>query len=167
MITTVRRRRRTCATLAAAALLATGLTACGGGDDAPSSASTPAAGSSGATMTADDPQFRWELRFVKCLREQGIQVADPDPVKGAPDVTHNAAYRAAFRTCVAEIGDPPTVTRNKGKEREILATQLRTARCLRDKGYDVADPTPDRALMIPESVDEVVFEECFAAAETP
>ncbi|ADB49020.1 hypothetical protein [Conexibacter woesei] len=167
MLTTVRRSRQRCAALAAAALLATGLAACGG-DDTDTSASTAAAGSSGASAAAGDAQFQWELRFTKCLRENGVEVADPDPVKGAPDVVHDATYAAASRTCVAKIGDPPTVTANKGKQKQYLPAQLKAARCLRANGIDIPDPTEDRPFFIPAEVEvsQEVLDKCLPA-ETP
>lgn len=167
MLTTVRRRRRTCATVAVVSLLATGLAACGG-SDADTSASTAAAGPSGGSVASSDEQFQWELRFTKCLRENGVQVADPDPVKGAPDVTHDATYRAASRTCVAKIGDPPTVTANKGRQAEYLPYQLKAARCLRANGIDIPDPTEERPFFIPAEVEvsDEVLNKCLPP-ETP
>lgn len=161
MLTTVRRRRLTCATLAVASLLATGLAACGG-DDSGTSSSTAAAGMSGGSAASGDAQFQWELRFTRCLRANGVQVDDPDPVKGAPDVTHDATYAAASRTCAAKIGDPPTVTANRGKQQEYLAVQLKAARCLRANGVDVRDPGADEPLVMPANVDvpQEVLDKC-------
>lgn len=159
MLTTVRRHWLTYAALTTAPLLITGLTACGGSDSG-SSSSSPAASSSGASTAANDPQFRWELRFTKCLREQGIQVADPDPVKGAPDVTHDAAYRKASQTCEVRIGDPPTAVANRGKEKQNQDAGLKAAKCLRDNGYDVSDPTPEQALVVPVDVSSAVLGKC-------
>lgn len=174
MLTTVRRTWLTYATLAAAPLLAVGLTACGsddGGDSAATTASTPAAssteGASGKGVASSDAQFQWELKFTKCLRAEGIKVGDPDPVKGAPDVVHDAAYSRAFKLCVGKIGDPPTVIANRGKEKEQLASSLKTAKCLRGKGFKVADPTPEMALAIPEQISTTVLNECLAAGGRP
>jgi hypothetical protein len=168
MFTLVWRHRQTSATLAAALLLATGLTACGGGgggggDDAGSTA----AGSSGASATSKaskDPQFRWELRFTSCLRAQGIQIADPDPVTGAADVVHDAAYQRASKDCGAKIGQPPTVTKNQGHEKQLLDATLKLARCLREHGLDVPDPAPNQALVMPEGASQAVVDKCLPAS---
>jgi hypothetical protein len=173
MLTTVRRTWLTYATLAAAPLLAVGLTACGGDESKPaaSTASTPAASSaessSGNPAASGDAQFQWELKFTKCLRAEGIKVGDPDPVKGAPDVVHDAAYSRAFKLCVGKIGDPPTVIANRGKQKQQLESSLKTAKCLRGKGFKVADPTPEMALSIPEQVSTTVLNECLAAGGQP
>jgi hypothetical protein len=154
VLTTVRRRWLTCAALTAP-LLCTGLAACGGGDAAssPAPAASSASPASGDSPPSGDAQFQWELRFVSCLRDHGIQVADPDPVKGAPDVVHDAAFLAASKACQAKIGEPPTVTANRGRQKNYLPGQLKAAKCLREHGYDIPDPSLERPFFIPADVD--------------
>jgi hypothetical protein len=161
MFTLARRHRQAAATLATALLLATAVTACGGGGDAGGST---AAGSSGASATSNDPQFRWTLRFTSCLRAQGIQIADPDPVTGAADVVHDAAYQRASKACEAKIGQPPTVTKNQGHEKQLLDATLKLARCLREHGLDVPDPAPNEALAMPEGASQAVVDKCLPAS---
>jgi hypothetical protein len=160
IFTLARRHRQTSATLATALLLATGVTACGGGGD---DAGSTAAGSSGASAT-NDPQFRWELRFTSCLRAQGIQIADPDPTTGAADVVHDAAYQTAAKECEAKIGRPPTVAKNQGDEKQLLAATLKLARCLREHGLDVPDPAPNQALVMPEGASQALVDKCLPAS---
>jgi hypothetical protein len=132
---------------------AVALGGCGGGE----SAGAPNAAS------GNDAQFQWDLKFTRCLREQGIQIDDPDPVKGAPAVTHDDAYAAASKTCEGKVGDPPSAAATDPKaQKQRQATALKQVKCLRDHGVDIKDPAPDEALQIPEGTSEDVMNRCFA-----
>jgi hypothetical protein len=137
------------------------LSACGGGGSSAPSASASGGGES-SSLGASSPQFRWELKFTHCLRGQGISVADPDPVKGAPSVEHDAAYLAASKTCVQQIGEPPSASSStdSAAEMERLDAELKMAKCLRAHGVDAADPSPDEALTVPEGTSSKVLVEC-------
>jgi hypothetical protein len=145
------------AALATAPLLVATLAACG-------AAGAPKASPAAGVAATKDPQFRWELRFTSCLRAQGIQVADPDPVTGAADIVHDAAYQRASKECEAKIGQPPTVTKNQGHEKQLLDATLKLARCLREHGLDVPDPAPDQALVMPEGASQAVVDKCLPAS---
>jgi hypothetical protein len=129
---------------------------CGGGDGGDSvSTKAPSGG---------DPQFQWELKFTRCLREQGIEVDDPDPVKGAPAVTHDDAYAAASKTCEGKVGDPPSAAAMKDPKArtQMQKKTLEQVQCLRDHGVDIKDPGPDEAMQVPEGTSEDVINRCFA-----
>jgi hypothetical protein len=149
-------------TLLVLALAATSvaLAACGGGSGSPSAS----AGEGGAAVSegAGSPEFRWELKFTHCLREQGISVADPDPVKGAPSVDHDAAYLAASKVCEEQVGEPPAASeaQSPGREKAMAEAGLRMAKCLREHGVEAADPSPDEALMVPPGTSSKVLDEC-------
>jgi hypothetical protein len=127
-----------------------GLAACGGGG-----ADTGPGGSADG-----GPQFAWELKFTKCLRAEGVEIDDPDPVKGAPSVEHDDTYRAASKTCQGKIGDPPSAAKKPGQAEAIFKNMLKTARCMRGKGVDMPDPQRDQALQIPEGTSEDVLAAC-------
>jgi hypothetical protein len=143
--------------LAVVVVMAVALAACGGGGGGASTsvAATPAGG---------DPQFAWELKFTKCLRTHGIEIADPDPVKGAPSVVHDSAYATASKACEKQVGDPPSAAgKNDNKDDgQVSKVLLREVQCLRDHGLDIKDPAPHEALQIPEGADEAVVNACFA-----
>lgn len=93
------------------------------------------------------------------MREHGQNVADLAPDRSVsmemPDDA--AAFEAASASCIEEIGAPPAQT---GKSKENASEDiLKAAQCLRDAGYDVADPTGG-ALGIPTGVPEEALEEC-------
>ncbi|WP_022928352.1 hypothetical protein [Patulibacter americanus] len=148
---------------AAAPLAALTLAACGGGSDEPAKTdaqTAPVESASGDDARFRDAQFRWEMKFTACLRKEGIDVADPDPVKGAPDVEHDDAYLAASKACQGVVGAPPSVKRNAGKEREMHEFSLRQAACMRKEGIDTPDPAPGEFVQLEEGVDENVYNAC-------
>jgi len=150
--------------LVALAAVSVALSACGGGGSSQPSAS--AGGGQSASAGGSSPQFRWELKFTHCLREQGISIGDPDPVKGAPAVEHDAAYLAASKTCQGQVGEPPAATSSSGPEaeKERADAELKMAKCLREHGVDAADPSPDEALAVPQGTSSKVLDECTSGA---
>lgn len=131
--------------VAAAALLLAALAGC----SAPTgegTADVPSANGSGVT----DAYPEWELDYTQCLRDNGIDIADPDPVKGVLEQPeHDDAYRAAAATCEQEVGGPPT-NANGYTDQELYDGMLEYAQCLRDNGVDIADPVRGEALIMPE-----------------
>jgi hypothetical protein len=144
-----------------AALLATGaisLTACGAGKDtAKPDPSKPNQVSESDFSSARDA---YDLKLAGCLRAKGLDVADPAPGKGIQE--SSPEINAAASKCMAELGDPPTVTPSKAGKAELRKVQLKQTACLREKGYDVEDPTPDGALMVPEDATQEDIEACLA-----
>jgi hypothetical protein len=152
-------RKKLTLLVVALATVSAALSACGGGG---SDAQSTAAGGGGlsASAGASSPQFRWELKFTHCLREQGISVADPDPVEGAPAVEHDAAYLAASKVCQEQIGEPPAASSSPGVEKGRSEAALKMASCLREHGVDAADPGPEEALVVPQGTSSKVIDEC-------
>lgn len=166
MQTTTRRLRRS----GAAALLATailGLSACGGSgeDDKTESAASGSAASGSPTRDAKwaAAQDKWDLEMARCLRKQGIQIEDPKPGEGFPDFERPANFPEISQSCQAEVGEPPSLIKDpevrKQAEKEAEESGLKVARCLRDKGYDVKDPT-DGALRMPEDLKDADWNAC-------
>jgi hypothetical protein len=132
----------------------TGLTfaACGSdSDDVPSLNSVE--GSSPADPVADavlDDEAKM-MAFTQCLRDQGIEVLDPvvdsEGNVGKPQFVEgiDAKGKEAWDVC-AEHLEGMTFGR-KGvdvvDQIDRLDQFLALATCLRDKGYDVADPTAE------------------------
>jgi hypothetical protein len=141
---------RTVRTVAAAALVlaALGLVACGGDD--PSPASGGSGGGSGR-RGIDAKTKQAMLDYARCMREHGIDMPDPqfDENGGARMTMKRGAgstpeqQRAAERACAKyqkQIKPPPMSEADKEKQRrEALAN----ARCMREHGIDMPDPTFD------------------------
>jgi hypothetical protein len=118
----------------AAALLA--LAACGGGD--------PDAATGG--------DRRSEMRdaaldFAECMREHGVDMEDPRPdggilLKAGPESGNApASVRNAEEACRKHLEqvEPPEISEEQ--QREFKERALKFARCMREHGIDMPDPT--------------------------
>lgn len=148
------RRRAVLAALIAAGVVS--LPGCGGAE----SASPPAKANQVSEQDFASARDEYDLELARCLREKGHDVKDPEPGQGiqesSPEINADASK------CMAELGDPPTVARSQADEAAARKRQLEQAACLREKGYDVEDPTPEQALTIPEEATQEAIDACFA-----
>jgi hypothetical protein len=144
--------------------LALFLTACGGGGggDGSGVASLAADADQAAASADDGPATEEEvLAWVECMREQGLDIADPTvdadgnlvlgrgprgggaaggATAGTPE--RQPIDRDTFSKAGETCGNPPQ-TGGGFSEEDRQATQdsmLAMAQCLRDEGLDVADP---------------------------
>jgi hypothetical protein len=163
-ITTPRTVRLTGALSAVAAALA--LADCGSTADPQSGAGSPsssAAGSGSSSRAQSDARFTkardaYDLKLARCLRAAGADVKDPQPGKGITET--GPEIQAAYPGCARKIGDPPTYKPSAAQKAEDLKAQRAQARCLRGRGYDIPDPTPDSPGFVPGEVSEADFETC-------
>lgn len=140
--------RRLAGPVAACALL---LSACGSDDtagDLPSLGGSDAAASGSVTTTTVDPEEAAQ-DFVACLREQGLEVADPQvDSDGRIDMRsifesagldpRSEDMRTAMDECrdtLANAGFGPSEEDRAAREESMLAFTS----CLRDEGLDVGD----------------------------
>ena len=139
------------------AVLALSAAACGSGDGADGIASLE----SETDVLAADPDAAPEivpseadyeeamLAFTQCLRGQGLEVADPEvdadgnlrlarPAPGQEDFDREA-FRAGRDAC-ADILEGVSFGFRDQDRTEIEDTLVEFAACMRDNGYDMADP---------------------------
>ncbi|WP_049567761.1 hypothetical protein [Streptomyces sp. SBT349] len=140
--------RRRLTLISAALLLAT---ACGGsggdGDgDVPSASDGGGDDGGAATEQAADPVEQSRL-FAECLRENGIDIPDPDPETGELDFQaaigedgSRDALMEAFEACrelaPEGVNERPEPTEDQQEAMRDLAA------CLRENGLEVPDPDP-------------------------
>lgn len=125
-------------TAASILLAATLLAACA----APSGSGIPDAGEPAPTQTAAaEPDAH---AYAECMRENGVEMSDPDPTTGLPVLgdsvdPESATFEAAHDTC----GDLlPGGIRGETDEHD-LAAYLEFAACMRENGLpDFPDPQP-------------------------
>jgi hypothetical protein len=151
-------RKWTLTTMLLAPVLLLSLTACTG-TEPPSNAegSSPSA----ATETADSTHA-WNVKYVECLRAEGLAVSDPTLEEGFPALTGDEhLIQEAKNACNEKVGAQPgtQAVDKKGMEAKIR-WGLYVAQCLRDAGYDIADPTEERALSLTAEVPEATFLKC-------
>jgi hypothetical protein len=131
-------------------LVATGLflVACGSGsDDVPSLGATPTAVVEEKTLD-DEAKV---MAFTQCMRDQGIEYKDPmvdsDGNVQRPELAEGVALTreelaAPYQACAHHL-EGLSLGREGKDMTELVDQMVELATCLRDKGYDVDDPTAE------------------------
>jgi hypothetical protein len=151
----------TLAAVAALPLLVSLLGACGATDTA-SKPTTSSSASEGKQSYGSFEEF--QLALSKCMREQGVNMPDPG-ADGGIEVQSGgdmAAFEEAANKCRDKVGNPPPREgRGTGKsDEELLADHLKIAKCLREHGVDVKDPTASAPLEVPQNAPEEALTTC-------
>jgi hypothetical protein len=131
------------------------LAACGSdSDDVPSLRTIEDTQSADPTPDAADSVRDNEARmmaFTQCLRDQGIDVLDPvvdaDGNVEKPEFAEGVGYNkealgAAWEAC-AEHLEGFTFEKERVDVSELVDQYVALATCMREKGYDVDDPTAE------------------------
>lgn len=114
--------------------------ATGGGPGAPT-----AQGSAGPSPALDDNERT--RQYVACLREHGVQVADPEAGKQVRLDEDRPQDKQAAQACRQYL---PTAVTGKGGDITLLREY---AACMRRSGFpDFPDPDPDRGIQLPKSL---------------
>ena len=129
---------------AALAIAALAVTACGGGD--------PASGAAAAKNGPSAEMRRAMLDYARCMREHGVDMPDPTFSDGGARVEQRSRAgkirpeqaRSAEQACkhFREKIKPPTLT--DAEKEEFKQQALAQARCMREHGVDMPDPTFNR-----------------------
>ena len=144
------------------------LSACGGGGSGGGDgvASIDGSGNGDGGNAAESAASGEEalLDFVECVRDQGVDIADPQvdadgklvlnpEALGGGDAgeqseTDHARFRDDFEAAQEVCGEPPedaVAGFDHGDDAEHDDNQLAYAQCMRDAGFDVPDPDPSGA----------------------
>lgn len=130
--------------LITAALLLVALAGCGSAestDDVASAGGANSRSGSPAPQSGDDGG----LKYAKCMRENGIDIPDPEPGKFPPvvDGPPDSKEHKALTACKQFLP-------NGGEAEDISPEDLEKireyAQCMRDNGVDMPDPEPDGTL---------------------
>lgn len=163
---TRRGRRSSLAAMLAIPLLVMGLAAC-----APSTEGSPKETNSGGGGTSNSASAssrdEWAIDYAQCMRDQGIDVPDPEPGSGglsaavSGDDVDQAAMQEASEKCMEELGDPPAMSPDEQKavDEQMLKWAKDAAECYREHGYDMPDPD-GKSLNFPADAPEDVMMEC-------
>lgn len=151
-------RRRTRSALAALPLaFALALAGCGsdGDDDGVASAGGDRKDSGGPQPVSEDPDEQM-LQFTRCLRENGVDVPDPEPGKGASlnmDGQNRAVVEKAMEAC--RRYDPATTSKDDPISKELEGKLRAYARCMRTNGVaDFPDPVPGGGLQMDGAIEQ-------------
>jgi len=122
------------------ALILFGAAACGESSD--EGVASVAAGASAAAPT---PSASADLTaFTKCMRDNGVEISDPDPNTGMPDMSAAQGDSAKFREAMQKCRDKLPNGGQRGTLDQAQQEQLRVfAQCMRDHGVDMPDPDPN------------------------
>lgn len=122
------------------ALILFGAAACGdsGGEGVASVAG-------GASAAAPTPSASADLTaFTKCMRDNGVEISDPDPNTGRPDMSGAQMDSPKFQEAMQKCRDKLPSGGQRGSLDQAQQEQLRVfAQCMRDHGVDMADPDPN------------------------
>ncbi|MGN9838850.1 hypothetical protein ACTMTI_12080 [Nonomuraea sp. H19] len=143
-------RGRVLSTLAAAPLAFTLLlTGCGAGDGGGSDvASVSGTGNQAASSAkpSEDPHERG-LKFAQCMRENGVQVDDPEPGKGIMMKFDGSVPRETVEKAQAACKQYAPMGQKSGGGDPKRAEALRkVAQCMRDNGVE-SYPDPEGGMM--------------------
>jgi hypothetical protein len=107
-------------------------------------------GSESTAGSGDDrAQFREAaLKFAECMRRNGVDVPDPSPggnggvLMVAPrSGADQPAFRRAEEECRKHMEDVRPPELSEEEQREFRERALKHARCMREHGIDMPDPT--------------------------
>ena len=142
-------RRHTYRLIAVLALAAT-LTGCGGekSGDAP-----PAGGTQGSAAPSLDPYAKG-LKFAQCMRENGVDMEDPEPGKGVQLRVQGVSQETVQKAMEACREWAPEGA-NGGKADPKQAEQIRKfAQCMRDNGVEAFPDQEGAGIRVDKSVAE-------------
>ncbi|MFG1706323.1 hypothetical protein ACFLIM_24310 [Nonomuraea sp. M3C6] len=138
-------RGRVLIALSAAALFLSG---CGGGEGGSDVASVNGTGNQAAASAkpSEDPHQR-NLKFAQCMRENGVDVPDPEPGKGMMMKFDGSVPREKVEQAQAACKQYAPSGQRSGQADPKMAENLRKlAQCMRDNGVE-SYPDPDGGMM--------------------
>ncbi|WP_181771982.1 hypothetical protein [Amycolatopsis pittospori] len=144
-----------------------------GGDKVASISTPPSSGAAGDGQQADKVSDEDKMRnFAKCMREHGIDMPDPKTdgddratisIGGADGQIDEKKMKAADEACRKLL---PNGGEIKPPSPEDLDKMRKEAKCMRDHGIDMPDPSPDGkggAIALDAGGDPKKFEEAAKA----
>jgi hypothetical protein len=138
------------AALVAVLALALAVTACGGGDKRDGVASLGDGKATSTTSPGGGKDSKQQmLAYARCMRQQGMNVPDPKfdaagraamqmPSGVGPDSPKFKAAQQACQQYAPDGGQPPKLSPQQ-QQQQLVAF----ARCMRQQGINLPDPTPD------------------------
>jgi len=155
-------RHRFMAPLAIVVALVLLTTACSSDDDGESVATLGDGESTTSSTPASDQDLEGALlAFAECMRDEGVNVPDPQIDEdgrltfgaGAGNIDPNDPdVQAAFEACQDELPDFGQGIRfDPEQEAAFQDAQLEFARCMRENGVEIPDPTGDGIMLGPDS----------------
>lgn len=157
-------RRPPIRTAALGLLLTVSCALAGCGDSGGSNDGIASGGGKGAAPTpsasaANNDPAKW----TKCLRDNGIDVKDPDAGTGSVQLPAGTpALTAAMKKCEQYETNQSGSTGLKPNDPEQEAQRRKFAKCMRDQGVDWPDPVAGQGMTVPAQTPEFMaaFQKC-------
>ncbi|MCC5576500.1 hypothetical protein IMZ11_12745 [Microtetraspora sp. AC03309] len=150
--------------LAAVAPMALALAACGTaaeGDGIASAAGGTSAAKPSASASASLDPREAQLKFAQCMREHGVDMADPTDGKirvQIPKGMDKGKADSAMKEC-QPIMEQAVGDKVRADDPEMRDRMVKLAQCMREHGIDMPDPTDGRLEMkIPEGGEQKLKE---------
>jgi hypothetical protein len=157
-------RRHLIRTAALGLLLSVSCALAGCGDSEGSNDGIASGGGKGAAPTPSESAGSMDpARWTKCLRDNGIDVKDPDPGTGSVQLpTDSPALTAAMKKCEQYETGQRGSTGAKPDDPKQEAQRRKFAKCMRDQGVDWPDPVAGQGMNMPAQTPEFVaaFQKC-------
>ncbi|GAA2712008.1 hypothetical protein [Actinoplanes palleronii] len=137
------------------------LAGCGGGQSDDGVAS--AGGGTGATPTASAAATDDPAKFAACLRDNGVDVKDPEPGTGQVTLPDGgAALDAALKKCQQYGSGAGGSTGADPDDPAQQENRRKFAACMRDEGVDWPDPVPGKPMSLPQQTPQFMaaFQKC-------
>jgi len=133
---------RVLATFTLGAVASLGMSACG---SPPASDGVATAGGATQSVSAGPDGAYDEAKWIRCLREQGLTVDDPEPGREKPhihdELVTSEKIRSATEAC--KVFNPVWGQPRQPRDPDWLAQYRKLAQCMRDHGIDMPDePVP-------------------------
>ncbi|WP_405148424.1 hypothetical protein OG589_11030 [Sphaerisporangium sp. NBC_01403] len=152
----------------ALALIAASCAAHGQGQKAaaqPQLATAVAGAGSAATSGQQDKAYQeGMIKYAKCMRDHGVDMPDPKPGQAIAAAKPDATTEKAIKACAKLMPASPDM----GDPEEMYQRQVKLARCMREKGVDIADPKPGEGIALPSGDQDKVLKaarECQAVVK--
>jgi hypothetical protein len=121
--------------------------------------SNSSGGGGAAGMAKTDEIGKAAVEFARCMRDHGYPVSDPTfDQDGLPqfggaqtDIVKNEEYDNIRRTCLAPLTAAYQAAGVPNKKEINPDELLGFARCMREHGIDIPDPTAEDPLSIPKN----------------
>jgi hypothetical protein len=132
-------------------VLALSVAACGQdqpstGDAARQEGSTAAGGGTDGAGGQERKAYEEGLvKYARCMRENGVDMPDPKPGEAIAANRSDPTTQKAMDAC----RDLLPVNPDMGSPEEFHQNQVKLAKCLRGKGFDIPDPKPGQGLSLP------------------
>jgi hypothetical protein len=164
--------RRGLAAAAIVLLLGTGAAACGGEDKPAANDSTSAdagtdASTSQDTGADDGPSDDAGVKWAACMRENGIDVADPAPGENPelPQGIAQSLLEKAEKECGELPGSQQAGSGGLADDPKLEELALANQKCLRENGYEVPSNDNDEPMKPALPGENPVFDRANAACK--